>query len=62
MEDMSEETIISRHDRCEQEEKKKFSSYLKLPNSMVRSRGHRRTDSRAESSGANTPGKSEAFI
>ncbi|XP_039282706.1 LOW QUALITY PROTEIN: KAT8 regulatory NSL complex subunit 1 [Nilaparvata lugens] len=52
-EDISEETMIERHDRCEVAEKKKFSTYLKLPNSM---RGrHRRTDSRAESSGANTP-------
>ncbi|RZF38261.1 hypothetical protein LSTR_LSTR008984 [Laodelphax striatellus] len=53
-EDMSEETLIERHERCEIDEKKKFSTYLKLPNSM-RGRGHRRTDSRAESSGANTP-------
>ncbi|XP_075222382.1 non-specific lethal 1 isoform X2 [Lycorma delicatula] len=55
IEDISEETLISRHDKCEQEERKKFSTYLKLPNSFGRTRGHRRADSRAESSGANTP-------
>lgn len=57
MEDLTEEMLVSRHDRCEVEEKKKFLSYLKLPNSMARPRGYRRADSRAESSGGNTPGK-----
>lgn len=53
VEDMSEETISQRHERCELEERKKFMSYIKLPYS---GRGRaRRTDSRAESSGANTP-------
>lgn len=56
IEDLSDETLGLRHDRCEAEEKKKFMSYIKLPYSG-RSRSHRRTDSRAESSGANTPGK-----
>lgn len=54
VEDISDETIALRHDRCEMEEKKKFMSYIKLPYSG-RSRATRRTDSRAESSGANTP-------
>jgi KAT8 regulatory NSL complex subunit 1 len=54
VEDLNEETISARHDRCELEEKKKFMSYIKLPHSG-RTRAHRRTDSRAESSGANTP-------
>ncbi|XP_054265677.1 KAT8 regulatory NSL complex subunit 1 isoform X2 [Macrosteles quadrilineatus] len=54
-EDLTEEGLISRHEKCEQEERKKFSTYLKLPNSMARSRSHRRADSRAESSGGNTP-------
>ncbi|XP_046686181.1 KAT8 regulatory NSL complex subunit 1 isoform X1 [Homalodisca vitripennis] len=54
-EDLAEDVLVSRHERCEQEEKKKFSTYLKLPNSMARARSHRRADSRAESSGGNTP-------
>ncbi|XP_063222203.1 KAT8 regulatory NSL complex subunit 1 isoform X1 [Bacillus rossius redtenbacheri] len=53
-EDLRDEVYAARHDRCEVDEKKKFMSYLKLPN-HGRSRMHRRTDSRAESSGANTP-------
>lgn len=54
-EDLSEEAMIARHERCEHEEKKRFLSYLKLPIGYGRSRSHKRTDSRAESSGANTP-------
>ncbi|XP_022919364.2 KAT8 regulatory NSL complex subunit 1 [Onthophagus taurus] len=54
-EDLSDEAVIVRHDRCEYDEKKKFLSYLKLPLGYGRSRSHKRTDSRAESSGANTP-------
>lgn len=54
VEDLNEDTIMARHDRCEIEEKKKFMSYIKLPHTG-RSRAHRRADSRAESSGANTP-------
>ncbi|CAH1974964.1 unnamed protein product [Acanthoscelides obtectus] len=54
-EDMSEEAVQSRHDRCEHDEKKRFLSYLKLPLGHGRQRSHKRTDSRAESSGANTP-------
>ena len=56
IEDLNEDTISARHDRCEVEEKKKFMSYIKLPHTG-RARAHRRTDSRAESSGANTPGE-----
>lgn len=55
-EDISDEAFLERHTRCEESEKKKFMSYIKLP-LAVRSRANRRTDSRAESSGANTPGK-----
>ena len=57
MEDVSEEACTGRHDRSEVEERKKFMSYLKQPPGA--SRGRRRvdhvSDSRAESSGANTP-------
>ncbi|KAK6635146.1 hypothetical protein RUM44_000395 [Polyplax serrata] len=53
-EDVSDEAYLERHNRCEESEKKKFMSYIKLP-FAVRSRANRRTDSRAESSGANTP-------
>ncbi|CAH0553618.1 unnamed protein product [Brassicogethes aeneus] len=53
-EDLCEESVVARHDRCEHDEKKKFLSYLKLPLGYGR-RSHKRTDSRAESSGANTP-------
>lgn len=55
MEDLTEEAVQARHDKCEHDEKKKFLSYLKLPLGYGRSRSHKRTDSRAESSGANTP-------
>ncbi|XP_011304270.1 KAT8 regulatory NSL complex subunit 1 [Fopius arisanus] len=52
-EDMSEETIMLRHERSEREESKRFKSLLnKLPNN--RFRHNRRADSRADS-GANTP-------
>lgn len=44
-----------RHEKSEHEERKKFLSYLKLPIGHNRSRAHKRTDSLAESSGANTP-------
>lgn len=44
-----------RHEKCEHEERKKFLNYIKFPLSVGRSRANRRTDSRAESSGANTP-------
>lgn len=54
-EDLSEDAVITRHDKCEHDEKKKFLSYLKLPIGYGRSRSHKRTDSRAESSGGNTP-------
>lgn len=55
MEDLTEEAVVVRHDKCEHDEKKKFLSYLKLPVGYGRTRSHKRTDSRAESSGANTP-------
>ncbi|XP_063971798.1 KAT8 regulatory NSL complex subunit 1 [Diachasmimorpha longicaudata] len=52
-EDMSEETIMLRHERSEREESKRFKSLLnKLPNNRIRH--NRRADSRADS-GANTP-------
>uniref|UniRef100_T1HVK4 PEHE domain-containing protein n=1 Tax=Rhodnius prolixus TaxID=13249 RepID=T1HVK4_RHOPR len=64
-EDMNEETFIERHNQAEEEERKKFLSYMKVPNSVLnsflgssgsgRGRGHRRADSRAESFGPNTP-------
>lgn len=63
---MNEETFIERHNQAEEEERKKFLSYMKVPNSVLnsflgssgsgRGRGHRRADSRAESFGPNTPG------
>uniref|UniRef100_A0A1Y1LG98 PEHE domain-containing protein n=1 Tax=Photinus pyralis TaxID=7054 RepID=A0A1Y1LG98_PHOPY len=54
-EDFSEEAVMVRHDKCEYDEKKKFLSYLKFPYGSARARAHKRTDSRAESSGCNTP-------
>jgi len=54
-EDFSEEAVTLRHEKSEHEEKKKFLSYLKFPYGYGRSRSHKRTDSRAESSGCNTP-------
>lgn len=47
--------ILARHDKCEIDERKKFLSYIKFPLTNPRPRANRRTDSRAESSGANTP-------
>lgn len=55
MEDISDDTVALRHDKCEHDERKKFLSYIKFPLSAGRSRANRRADSRAESSGANTP-------
>lgn len=55
VEDLSEEAVVVRHEKCEHEEKKRFLSYLKIPLGYGRSRYQKRTDSRAESSGANTP-------
>ncbi|XP_055543358.1 uncharacterized protein LOC129728910 [Wyeomyia smithii] len=52
-EDISEETILIKHERALQDERKKFRTYMKFP--WSRPRANRRTDSRAESSGANTP-------
>ncbi|CAH1134422.1 unnamed protein product [Ceutorhynchus assimilis] len=53
-EDLADEAVIARHDRSEQEEKKRFLSYMKFPLGS-RQRSHKRQDSMAESSGANTP-------
>uniref|UniRef100_A0A182P7C0 PEHE domain-containing protein n=1 Tax=Anopheles epiroticus TaxID=199890 RepID=A0A182P7C0_9DIPT len=52
-EDISEDTIMLKHERALQEERKKFRSVLKFP--WSRPRAKRRTDSRAGSSGGNTP-------
>lgn len=55
IEDITDETIMVKHERALQEERRKFQTFLKFPWS-TRSRANRRTDSRAdESSGANTP-------
>ncbi|KAF5270979.1 hypothetical protein FQA39_LY08282 [Lamprigera yunnana] len=54
-EDCSEEALTVRHEKCEYEEKKRFLSYLKHPHGSGRPRSQKRTDSRAESSGCNTP-------
>lgn len=53
-EDVLPETVQRRHDHALSEERKKFSTFLKFPWS-TRSRANRRIDSRAESSGTNTP-------
>ncbi|XP_068154296.1 uncharacterized protein nsl1 isoform X2 [Drosophila tropicalis] len=53
-EDTSDEAYIVRHDHALMEERRRFETYLKFPWN-TRSRANRRTDSRAESSGANTP-------
>uniref|UniRef100_A0A182XXH5 Uncharacterized protein n=1 Tax=Anopheles stephensi TaxID=30069 RepID=A0A182XXH5_ANOST len=52
-EDISDEAIMLKHDRALQEERKKFRTFLKFP--WSRPRAKRRTDSRAGSSGGNTP-------
>lgn len=53
-EEFLDEYIQEKHNRALLEERKKFSTFLKFPYS-TRSRANRRIDSRAESSGANTP-------
>lgn len=53
-EDISNEAMILRHERALTEERRKFQTFLKFPYS-TRSRANRRIDSRAESSGTNTP-------
>lgn len=53
-EDISDDAMVMRHERALTEERRKFQTYLKFPWS-TRSRANRRIDSRAESSGANTP-------
>ncbi|KAH8359962.1 hypothetical protein KR093_009786 [Drosophila rubida] len=53
-EDISDEAYIARHQVALAEERRRFEAYLKFPGSS-RSRANRRADSRAESSGANTP-------
>lgn len=54
LEDVSDEAIQRRHEHALAEERKKFANYLKFPWSTG-SRSNRRMDSRADSSGANTP-------
>ncbi|XP_030375951.1 uncharacterized protein LOC115625161 isoform X2 [Scaptodrosophila lebanonensis] len=54
IEDLSDEAFLERHHRALLEERKRFETFLKFPWS-TRSRANRRVDSRAESSGANTP-------
>lgn len=54
LEDVSDEAIQRRHEHALAEERKKFANYLKFPWSTG-SRSNRRIDSRADSSGANTP-------
>ncbi|XP_033232821.1 uncharacterized protein nsl1 isoform X3 [Drosophila pseudoobscura] len=53
-EDTSDEAYIVRHQLALIEERQRFETYLKFPWS-TRPRANRRIDSRAESSGANTP-------
>lgn len=53
-EDLTPETVQRRHEQALSEERKKFSTFLKFPWS-TRSRANRRIDSRADSSGTNTP-------
>lgn len=52
---MSDDAVIISHEKCEHEEKKRFLRYMKLPIGYSRNRSHKRMDSQAESSGANTP-------
>jgi hypothetical protein len=55
IEDINEDIIAKRHEPLEMEERIKF----RCPPTSARGLRARRTDSRAESSGANTPGKSQ---
>lgn len=52
---MTDDAVQARHDRSEHDEKKRFLSYMKFPLGYGRQRSHKRHDSLAESSGANTP-------
>lgn len=55
-EDISDEAILRRHENALAEERKKFAAYLKFPfGKTTSSRANRRIDSRADSSGTNTP-------
>ncbi|XP_067633623.1 pneumococcal serine-rich repeat protein isoform X2 [Eurosta solidaginis] len=54
LEHITDDAIMLRHERKLAEERRKFKTYLKFPWS-TRSRANRRIDSRAESSGTNTP-------
>lgn len=54
IENTDDDIYTIRHERALQEERKKFSTYLKYPFS-TRSRANRRADSLTNSSGANTP-------
>lgn len=54
-EDITDESLVLKHDKALLEERRKFETYLKFPLTS-RSRANRRIDSRGnESSGANTP-------
>ncbi|GAB6019371.1 hypothetical protein CHUAL_000959 [Chamberlinius hualienensis] len=54
VEDLTDEFYARLHERCEQQEKKRFMNFKLHPNINRRSRSTR-SDSRADSSGANTP-------
>ncbi|KAH8336281.1 hypothetical protein KR074_007166 [Drosophila pseudoananassae] len=54
MEDLSDEAFIARHHLAMLEERQRYETFLKFP-WTPRPRANRRIDSRAESSGANTP-------
>jgi len=54
-EDITDESLLVKHEKALLEERRKFETYLKFPLTS-RSRANRRIDSRGnESSGANTP-------
>lgn len=54
-EDITDEMCTRRHDRCEHDEKKRFMGYLNRQHATARRTRSMRSDSRADSSGANTP-------
>ncbi|KPU80301.1 uncharacterized protein Dana_GF18542, isoform D [Drosophila ananassae] len=54
VEDLSDEAFIARHHLAMLEERRRYETFLKFP-WTPRPRANRRIDSRAESSGANTP-------
>lgn len=58
VEDITDDAVLARHEAMELEERRKF----RCPPSATRGLRGRRTDSRAESSGANTPGEFRSFL